>query len=151
MTKNTMNLLIAAFILVASGIATWIFLPALAAPVPEIRLPATSLVVSIGPFQVNLMLLILLIAAGTPFAAAVMGLLVRWLGGLSSAPAGTTPAPATPARKATPAASVAPAAVVEEREVPLVQKLIWWVVIVIALGLLVLLIFQVLPPGFTLF
>ncbi len=68
MSKNVMNLLAGLFVLMASAVATWLFLPALSAPYAATALPQTSLVVSIGPFQVNLMLIVLFVAAGAPFA-----------------------------------------------------------------------------------
>ncbi len=47
-------------------------------------------------------------------------------------------------------AALAPEAA-EEKELRLAQKLVWWVVILVAVGAMLVLIWQVLPPGFTLF
>ena len=148
--KNLLNVIAGVFVLVASGVATWLFIPAASAPYRPSALPQTPLVVSIGPFQVNLMLIVLIVAGGAPFAAIVMALLVRWLGriaaeGAAAASAGTAPAPAK-----RPAAASAPEAA-KEKELPLAQQLVWWVVILVAVGAMVVLIWQVLPPGFTLF
>ena len=144
------NLLAGLFILLASGIATWLFLPAATAPALATPLPETSTIVSIGPIQVDLVLIMLLIAGGTPFAAVGMAVLVRWLSSIVPTHA-TTSAPA-PARKTAPAAAPAAAAeAVPEQELPLTQKLVWLGLIVVSIGVMVFLTLQVLPPGFTLF
>ena len=142
------NLLAGLFILLASGIATWLFLPAATAPALATPLPETSTIVSIGPIQVDLVLIMLLIAGGTPFAAVVMAVLVRWLSSIVPTDAATS-AP-TPTRKAAPAAAPA-AEAVPEPEMPLTQKLVWLGLIVVAISVMVFLTLQVLPPGFTLF
>ena len=51
----------------------------------------------------------------------------------------------------TQAAAPATAEAVEEMELPLAQKLVWGVVILVAVGVIALLIRQVFPPGFALF
>ena len=143
------NVLAGLFILLASGFATWLFLPLATEPVEIAPLPE-SLVVPIGPIQVNLTLIVLFIAGGAPFAAVVMALLVRWLSSLVPADASAGAQP--PARKAAPAAApVATAEAAPQQELPLTQKLVWLAVIVVAIGAIVGLTLQVLPPGFTLF
>lgn len=146
-----MNLLAGLFILMASAVATWLLLPALSAPYAATALPQTSLVVSIGPFQVNLMLIVLFVAAGAPFAAIVMALLVRWLSSIAVAPGGATASVATaPAKKAA-AAPAASVEAVEQKELSPGQKLMWSAAILVALAVIVVLIRIVLPPGFALF
>ena len=142
------NLLAGLFILLASGIATWLFLPAATAPALATPLPETSTIVSIGPIQVNLMLIVLLVAGGTPFAAVGMAVLVRWLSSIVP----TDAAASAPVRKTAPAATpaVAPEAA-SEQELSLRQKLVWLVLAVVAIGAIVLLMLQFLPPDFTLF
>lgn len=151
MSKNTLNVLTGLFIILASGFATWLLLPSATAPVQINPLP-NSVVVPIGPLQVNLMLVVLLVAGGVPAAGIAMGLFVRWLS--SKVPQGASSPSASPARKPAGSASVSPAAAnVTESEdtMPLTQKLGWLALIVLALGGAVLLLVQVLPPGFTLF
>lgn len=142
------NLLAGLFVLLAAGIATWLFLPLATAPVETGALPP-PVIVPIGPIQVDLMLVVLVIAAGVPAAGLAMGLLVRWLSGKVPAGAST---PAASARKPEAVASqAATSEMAAGAELPLVQKLGLWFAILITLGLIVFLIGQVLPPGFTLF
>ncbi|HLF26859.1 MAG TPA: hypothetical protein VJG32_11025 [Anaerolineae bacterium] len=141
------NLLVGLGVLFAVGFATWLLLPAVTAPATVAPIPNTSLVVPIGPLQVNLMLIVLFIAGGTPFAAVFMALLVRWFS--SKVPTNVAPAASTRRAPATPAA--APAAETAAEELPLAQKLLWWGLSLVGLGAVVFLILQVLPPGFTLF
>ena len=144
------NLLAGLFILLASGIATWLFLPAATAPALATPLPETSTIVSIGPIQVNLMLIVLLVAGGTPFAAVGMAVLVRWLS--SIVPTDVAARAPAPVRKTAPAATPAVATeAASEQELPLRQKLVWLGLIVVAISVMVFLTLQVLPPGFTLF
>jgi hypothetical protein len=142
------NLLAGLFVLLAAGIATWLFLPLATAPVETGALPP-PVIVPIGPIQVDLMLIVLLIAAGVPAAGLAMGLLVRWLSGKVPAGAST---PAAPVRKPKAVASqAATAEMAAETDLPFVQKVGLWFLILITLGLMLVLIGQVLPPGFTLF
>ena len=148
--KNLLNVIAGMCVLVASGVATWLFFPTASAPYRPSPVPQTPLVVAIGPFQVNLMLILLVVAGGAPFAGMVMALLVRWLSRIAAEGAAAASAAAAPASAKRPAAAPAPEAV-EEKEVPLAQKLVWWVAILVAVGAMVVLVWQVLPPGFTLF
>lgn len=143
------NLLAAIFVLVASGIATWLFLPLAIAPATTAPLRPTTTVVPIGPIQVDLTLVLLLIAAGVPFAAIVMAVLVRFLSGLAPAGAST---PAVASASASRAAAPAQAAAsTEEEEEPFSRKLPWLLLALVAIAVFVVLLIQVLPPGFTLF
>jgi hypothetical protein len=146
------NFLFGLVLLVGAGFAAWLFLPMTNVPAQIPPAPTATLVVPIGPIQVNLMLVVFFIAAGTPFAAAVMGLVVRWLSRIVNVAASTPAAPAAPARKspAAPAAATAAEAAVEQ-ELPIAQKLVWLALILIAIGVMVFFVLQVLPPGFTLF
>ncbi len=146
------NVLAGLFIVLASGIATWLFLPLAQTPVEVAPVPDIPLVVPIGPIQVNLMLIVLLIAAGTPVAAIVLGLLLSWLGSKvpTDAASATTSASAAPVRKA----AAAPAATAEaavDAELPRAQRLGLLLLMLVAIGASVFFIVQVLPPGFTLF
>ncbi len=141
------NLLAGLFVLLAVGIATWLFLPLAVEPVETGALPP-PVIVPIGPFQVDLMLIVVVIAAGVPAAGLAMGLLVRWLGG--KVPSGVS-TPAASVRKPGAVAAQATTEMAAETELLPVQKLGLWLLILIALGFMVFLIGQVLPPGFTLF
>lgn len=140
------NMLAGLFVLLAAGFATWLFLPLTTASVEPATTPP-PVIVPIGPIQVDLMLVVLFIAGGAPFAGLMMGLLVRWLGG-KVPPGAATPAPRLVQKQAPDAlASVSS----EEAELPLLQKLGLWLLILIMLGVIGFLVLQVLPPGFTLF
>lgn len=136
-------------VLVASGIATWLFLPLASAPFAAAALKPSTTIVSIGPVQVDLVLIVVLVAAGTPFAAVIMAVLVRFLSSLVPLDVSTAaPVAQPPPRKAAPARASQTA---DEEDIPFLQKLPWLALIVVALGALVLLLVQFLPPGFTLF
>lgn len=149
------NILAGIVVLIAAGVATWLFLPAVAAEPPPLAQPASSTLVpiEIGPIKIDrfdTMLIVFFLAAGAPFAGLVMGLLVRWLG--SKVPSGATataPSGAATVRK-TVAAMDSPEAVADA-ELPLVQRLGWLALAAIAAGAIVFLIWQVLPPDFALF
>ena len=144
------NVLAGLFILVGSGIATWLFLPQANAPFAPAALKPATTIVSIGPFQVDLVLIVLFVAAGTPFAAVGMALLVRFLSGLAPAgAAASAPSIPAPARKAAPAPASTAAA--DEEDTPFSQQLPWLAAIIVASGILVFILIQFLPPGFTLF
>lgn len=145
MTKNLLGGLV---VLLAAGIATWLFLPLAAEPVESGVLPP-PVIVPIGPIQVDLMLVIIVIAAGVPAAGLAMGLLVRWLSGKVPAGASTPAAPIR--RQEAGMAQAATSGMAAEADLPFVQKLGLWLLILITLGLIGFLISQVLPPGFTLF
>jgi len=145
------NVLTGLFILLASAFATWLFLPLANAQVEVAPISDTPLVVPIGPLQVNLMLIVLFIAAGTPAAALVMGVLMSWMGSKVPADAAArTSAKAAPARKTADASKVAAGAAVEA-ELPLAQKLGLLLLMLVAIGVTLVFVVQVLPPGFTLF
>ena len=96
------------------------------------------------------MLIVLLVAGGTPFAAVGMAVLVRWLS--SIVPRDVAASAPAPVRKTAPAATPAVATeAASEQELPLRQKLVWLGLIVVAISVMVFLTLQVLPPGFTLF
>ncbi|MGH2593436.1 MAG: hypothetical protein ACRDGG_07985, partial [Anaerolineae bacterium] len=102
------------------------------------------------PIQVDLVLIVLLIAGGTPFAAVGMAVLVRWLSRIVP----TDVAASAPASVRKTAAAATPAVVTEaasEQELTLRQKLVWLALAVVAIGAIVLLMLQFLPPDFTLF
>ena len=162
MSKNLQNVLLGLALLIGSGVATWLFLPMAAEPV-DIRLPEWVFQTVIQPFSIgpitlgpiqagHLLLLIVLIAAGAPFAGLVMGLIVRWLSGI--VPAGvSSPAPAAAAARkpAAPVTTTETAGEATGAELPASQKLLWSALILAAIVAIVFLMIQVLPPGFTLF
>jgi len=160
-SKNLQSLLLAVIVVIGSGVATWLFLPMTVEPVEQTRIPDWVFQVviesirigpiAIGPIQAgHLLLVIVLIAAGAPFAGLVMGLIVRWLSRIVPTDAPVTSAPAAKSA-ARPAAVAASTEEIAEAETPLRQRLVWWGAIVAAIGAIVFLIIQVLPPGFTLF
>jgi hypothetical protein len=138
------NVLAGIVILLASGFATWLFLPMVGEPLAETPPPPEPVIVQIGPIQVNAMLFVLFFAAGVPFMGSAMAIVLRWLG--KFVPAGaSTPAPSR-------ASSPAPAGeVTATRDLSLVQKAALWLVIVLAVGVMLIFLWQVLPPGFTVF
>ncbi len=140
------NVLAGIAILLASGFATWLFLPLVSEPA-ETPPPPEPVIVQIGPIQVNAMLFVLFFAAGVPFMGLVMAVILRWLG--KFVPTGaSTPAHARAAR----ASSPTPAGeVTATQDLSLMQKAALWLVIVLAAGMIVFFLWQVLPPGFTLF
>jgi len=140
------NVLAGIAVLLASGFATWLFLPLVSEPA-ETPPPPEPVIVQIGPIQVNAILFVLFFAAGVPFMGLVMAVVLRWLG--KFVPAGaSTPAPARASR----ASSPAPAGeVTATQDLSLAQKAALWLVIVLAAGMIVFFLWQVLPPGFTLF
>ena len=141
------NVLAGIAILLASGFATWLFFPLVNQPPAEAPAQPEPVIVQIGPIQVNAMLLVLFFAAGVPIMGLAMAVVLRWLG--KFVPAGaSTPAPARAARTSSPAPSGEAAAT---RDLTLVQKAALWLVIVLAVGLMLFLLWQVLPPGFTFF
>ncbi|HKZ85100.1 MAG TPA: hypothetical protein VJ793_15725 [Anaerolineae bacterium] len=141
------NVLVGIAILLASGFATWLFLPMVSEPLAETPPPPEPVIVQIGPIQVNMMLFVLFFAAGVPFMGLVMAVVLRWLG--KFVPAGaSTPAPSRAAR----ASSPAPAGeVTATQDLSLAQQAALWLVIVLAFGVILFFLWQVLPPGFTLF
>ena len=141
------NVLAGLAILLASGFATWLFLPAVNQPAPETP-PLEPVIVQIGPIQFNAMLFVLFFAAGVPIMGLAMAVVLRWLG--QFVPAGaSTPAPASTPRKPQPPAPAAQATA--QPDLPLVQKAIWWLAMLVAIGAIVVLLWQVLPPDFMLF
>ena len=141
------NVLAGLAILLASGFATWLFLPMVSEPLAETPPPPEPVIVQIGPIQVNMMLFVLFFAAGVPFMGLVMAVVLRWLG--KFVPAGaSTPAPARSARGSSPAPTVEDVAT---RDMPLAQKMALLLVSALALGAMLFFLWQVLPPGFTLF
>ena len=140
------NVLVGIAILLASGFATWLFLPVVSQPLPETP-PLEPVIVQIGPIQVDAMLFVLFFAAGVPFMGLVMAVVLRWLGKFVPA-GGATPAPARSARASSPAPAVEDVAT---RDMPLAQKMVLLLVSVLALGAMLFFLWQVLPPGFTLF
>jgi len=142
------NILAGLLVLIASSVATWLFLPLAATPATPALLKPTTTVVPIGPIQVDLTLVLLFVAAGAPAAAIVMAVLVRFLSRL--VPAGAATPAAAPARRAA-APAQAPAPASTEEEEPFSKKLPWLLLALVAIAVFVLLLIQVLPPGFTLF
>ena len=149
------NILAGIGVLIAAGVATWLFLPALTVqPLPPAQPASNTLVpLEIGPIKIDrfdTMLVVFFLAAGAPFAGLVMGLLVRWLGGkVPSDAIAATPSGAAAARKTV--AAMDNAEVVADVELPLVQRLGWLALVAIDVSAIVFLIWQVLPPDFTLF
>ncbi len=141
------NVLAGILLLLASGFMTWLLLPLATAPVEIASLPDPDpFVVPIGPFQVNLMLIVLFIAGGTPFAAVGMALFVRWLSGIVPADI-TTSAPAPARKAATAAASAAAAEAKPVQELSPARKLMWLAIIVAAIGAIVFFtLLVVMPP-----
>jgi hypothetical protein len=166
------------FVLLASGVATWLLLPLVTAPPVSAPLPEASYIVPIGPLPIlgitlhlNLLLIILFVAAGTPIAAIAMGLLVRWLGSKVPAEATLKAAASAPRASGSPGriarllhpvvqglssvrarlAAMSDRAGAALQRVPVARAVILWVLIVIGLAATVVMFIQVLPPGFTLF
>jgi dipeptide/tripeptide permease len=146
-SNSVKNALAALFVLIASGVATWLFLPLVNQPI-DFAPPLDMPVVAIGPIQVNLMLVVLLVAGGAPAAGLAMGLFVRWLS--SKVPRDASTPPPTPAKKQAAAESAAPASEVEA-DLSLGRKLGLLALILVAIGATVVFFVLVLPPGFTLF
>ena len=146
------NVLAGILLVLASGFATWLLLPLATEPVEIASLPDPDpFVVPIGPFQVNLMLIVLLIAAGTPFAAVVMAVLVNWLSRIVTVEA-TTSAPAPVRKAAPPAAPDESETAASEQELSLTQKLMWLGIIGVAIAAIIFFaLLVVLPPGLRLF
>lgn len=142
------NVLAGIAILLASGFATWLFLPMVSESLAETPPPPEPVIVQIGPIQVNMMLFVLFFAAGVPFMGLVMAVVLRWLGKFVPARA-STPAPAPTSRKSQPSAPAAQATA--QPDLPLVQKAILMLVMLGAIGFIVYLLSLVLPPGFTVF
>ncbi len=149
------NILAGMVVLIAAGAATWLFLPAVALqPLPPAQPASNTLVpIEIGPIKIDrfdTMLVVFFLAAGAPFAGLVMGLLVRWLGDkVPSGATATASSGAAAARKTV--AAVNRAEVVADVELPLAQRLGWLALVAIAVGAIVFLVWQVLPPDFALF
>lgn len=145
---STKSMFSAILVLLVAGFATWLFLP-LANESVEVVLPETTFVTEVGPFQVNWMLIVLLVAAGTPLMAGVMGLVMYWLGGKSSG--GVTPDLQV---KSTPKASAGAGAaevVVATQELSLGGKLAAGFAILISIAVLALFVYLILTPGIRLF
>jgi hypothetical protein len=149
-SNTTKNVLIGLSILIASGVATWLFLPIATAPPLETPLKPSSTMVQFGPIQFDLMLLVVFVALGAPFAAIGMALLVRFLSSLVPPNAAAISAAASaPARK--PAAPAQPVTSPVEEDTSRRDRLVWLGLIVVALVVVAFLALQFLPPGFMLF
>ena len=148
----------AILVLLVAGFATWLLLPLTSEPA-NVQLPPTTFITQVGPFEVNWMLLVLLVALGAPMPALMLALLLRWFG--SKAAGGATPAlegegkpVARAARapvKAAAAATMTQGATVAAQELSTAQKLMFGLAIVVAIVVLVALMILILPPGFRLF
>ena len=134
------------FVLLAAGFATWLFLP-LADESVVVVLPETTFITQIGPFQVNWMLIVLLLAAGTPIVAGVLCLVMYWLGRKGSG-AGTPDFQVESARKA-PAGSAEVAVVMQQ--LSLRGKVIAWSAIVVSVVVLALCVYLIMTPSIGLF